>query len=186
MKSTINFEGHAIEYEIKLSKRTRTVRLTVSSNGAVTVTIPYTSNPNRAEQFVKIKAPWILRKLAYFKKFTQLTPAPMRRAEIENYKRQTRRLVTERLRYFNQFYNFTVGRISIRNQKTLWGSCSRKGNLNFNFRLALLPSELSDYVIVHELCHRGQFNHSQKFWDLVGQTLPDYAQLKKTLRAYKP
>lgn len=96
-----------------------------------------------------------------------------------------RSLVNERLRHFNKHYNFTYGRVSIRNQKSRWGSCSSKGNLNFNYKIALLPSHLADYVIVHELCHRGQFNHSQKFWDLVGETLPNYEKLVTELKGIR-
>ena len=91
-------------------------------------------------------------------------------------------LVTLRLAHFNTLYNFKYNRISIRNQFSRWGSCSRKGNLNFNFRIALLPSELADYIIVHELCHLGEFNHSKKFWNLVTLTIPNWQRLRNELR----
>lgn len=97
-------------------------------------------------------------------------------------KEMARARVSERLLYFNQHYKFKYGRISIRNQTTRWGSCSSKGNLNFNYRIATLPDDLVDYIVVHELCHRGQFNHSKKFWDLVGETIPDHENLQKQLR----
>ncbi len=97
------------------------------------------------------------------------------------YKEKARDIVNTRLEHFNQHYKLTYGKISIRNQKSRWGSCSSKGNLNFNYKIALLPPHLADYVIVHELCHRGQFNHSQKFWDLVGETLPHYDVLMAEL-----
>ncbi|KND47663.1 MAG: putative metal-dependent hydrolase [Parcubacteria bacterium C7867-006] len=100
------------------------------------------------------------------------------------HKESARILATQRLEYFNQHYNLKFGKISIRNQKSRWGSCSSKGNLNFNYKIALLPSHLSDYVIVHELCHIGQFNHSQNFWDLVGETLPDYKKLVTELKMW--
>lgn len=91
-------------------------------------------------------------------------------------------LVTIRLAHFNSIYNFTYHRITIRNQSSRWGSCSRKGNLSFNYRLALLPPELADYIIVHELCHLGEFNHSKKFWDLVEKTIPNWRILRNNLR----
>lgn len=93
------------------------------------------------------------------------------------YKEKARELAHNRLKYFNQHYKLSYGKVSIRNQRSRWGSCSSKGNLNFNYKIALLPPHLADYVIVHELCHRGQFNHSQNFWDLVGETLPNYEKL---------
>ena len=99
------------------------------------------------------------------------------------HKEKAREIAIDRLAYFNQHYKLKYNKIAIRNQKSRWGSCSSKGNLNFNYKIALLPSHLSDYVIVHELCHIGQFNHSQKFWDLVAETLPNpellQAELKK-------
>ncbi len=91
-------------------------------------------------------------------------------------------LVTSRLAHFNHTYNFTYHRITIRNQSSRWGSCSRKGNLSFNYRLALLPPELADYIIVHELCHLGEFNHSKKFWDLVEKAIPNWRILRNNLR----
>lgn len=97
-------------------------------------------------------------------------------------KEDARKLVTERLEHWNKQYKFKYGRVSIRNQRSRWGSCSSKGNLNFNFRIVTLPPHLADYLIVHELCHLGQMNHSQKFWDLVGETLPNYIDLMQELR----
>ena len=94
-------------------------------------------------------------------------------------------LAQERVAHFNKAFNFRFNNINIKNQKTRWGSCSRKGNLNFNYKIALLPQRLSDYIIVHELCHLGQFNHSQKFWNLVARAMPDYLDIRKELRENK-
>jgi predicted metal-dependent hydrolase len=100
---------------------------------------------------------------------------------LEN-KNKAFELVKERIEYFNTFYNFKWDRIVVRNQKTRWGSCSKRGNLNFNYKIALLPQKSSDYIIVHELCHLGEFNHSRKFWDLVAKTIPDYKEIRKNLK----
>lgn len=97
-------------------------------------------------------------------------------------KETARALVEERLLYFNQFYGHSIGSVSIRNQKTRWGSCSRKGNLNFNYRLALIAPALADYVIVHELCHLKEFSHKKAFWDLVSKTIPDAVERRAQLR----
>ncbi len=94
-------------------------------------------------------------------------------------------LARMKLHHYNQFYNFTFKRITIRDQKSRWGSCSRNGNLSFNYRIALLPEKLGDYIIVHELCHLGQFNHSRDFWNLVAQTMSDWRVLRKELRKIK-
>ena len=91
-------------------------------------------------------------------------------------------LVTARLAHFNQVYGLTWKSVSIRNQKTRWGSCSRRGALHFNYRLVLLPPHLADYVIVHELCHLKEFNHSKKFWQEVERTLPDWRAARRELK----
>lgn len=91
-------------------------------------------------------------------------------------------LVHERLAFFNAHYNFKIGKIAIRNQRSRWGSCSKKGNLNFNYRIALLPAHLVDYIIVHELSHISEFNHSKDFWSLVAETLPDWRARRRELK----
>ena len=102
--------------------------------------------------------------------------------EYEKYKAQAFELATRRIEYFNAFYNFKYNGITIRDQKTRWGSCSTKGNINFNYKIVLLPPKLADYIIVHELCHLGQFNHSQKFWDLLAKIFPDHQALRVQLK----
>ena len=93
-----------------------------------------------------------------------------------------RTFVENRISYFNKFYNFKINRIAIKNTKTRWGSCSSKGNLNFNYKIIYLKPELADYLIVHELCHLGELNHSRRFWALVSKTIPDYAKINEDLR----
>ncbi|MFA6253907.1 MAG: M48 family metallopeptidase [Candidatus Paceibacterota bacterium] len=100
------------------------------------------------------------------------------------HKELARALVLARVEYFNQIYKLPVGRISIRNQRSRWGSCSKKGNLNFNYKVALIPAHLADYIIVHELCHLKEFNHSKRFWALVGQSTPNYLELRRELRGF--
>ena len=109
----------------------------------------------------------------------------MSKVDYEKHKESTRILVARKISEFNNFYNFKFNKIAIRNQRSRWGSCSKQGNLNFNYRLALIPDELVNYVIVHELCHLGEFNHSQKFWDLAAQTLPNHTELRKKLHAIR-
>ena len=98
---------------------------------------------------------------------------------------QARRFVENRISYFNKFYNFQINRVAIKNQSTRWGSCSSKGNLNFNYKIIYLKPVLADYLIVHELCHLGELNHSKKFWALVFKTIPEYAKINKELRRTK-
>jgi len=94
---------------------------------------------------------------------------------------RAKKLINERLKYYNQFYNFVYHKISIRRQKTRWGSCSSNKQLSFNYKLFFLPIELVDYVVVHELCHLKEMNHGKKFWQLVSQTIPDHKLRKKII-----
>ncbi|MBI2411220.1 MAG: M48 family metallopeptidase [Candidatus Kerfeldbacteria bacterium] len=104
------------------------------------------------------------------------------RKQFLKQKETARALVHERLQYFNSLYQFTFHRVSIRNQRSRWGSCSQAGNLNFNYRIIFLPGDLVDYIIVHELCHLKEMNHSARFWHLVAQTIPDYAARRRYLK----
>lgn len=90
--------------------------------------------------------------------------------------------IPQRVRKYAPIVGVDYGRITIRMQKSRWGSCSSKGNLNFNCLLMAMPEEIRDYVVVHELCHRKQMNHSDKFWAEVEAVLPDYKEKRKWLR----
>lgn len=91
-------------------------------------------------------------------------------------------VISQRASYFAAKMGVTYGRISIRAQKTRWGSCSGQGNLNFNWKLILMPPEILDYVVVHELAHRKQMNHSKLFWAEVERILPDYERRRRWLK----
>lgn len=106
----------------------------------------------------------------------------LRKKHYQKHKESARELILSRVAELNQSYGFKHGKIAIRNQKTRWGSCSKKGNLNFNYKIALLPQKMMDYVVVHELCHLGEFNHSKRFWALVERTVPDYRQIRAEMR----
>ena len=93
-----------------------------------------------------------------------------------------RQRITRRVEYFAPLVGVTYNRIFIKEQKTRWGSCSSLGNLNFNWKLILLNEELLDYVVVHELAHRIEMNHSPRFWAQVERILPDYRERRKWLK----
>lgn len=134
------------------------------------------------EVFLRSREAWIKERLA------TLPDDPddlLLRGSEEEYRERSeeaRILIERRLAYFQPLYGVIWQRISVRNQKTRWGSCSRGGNLSFNYRLVHLPERLSDYVIVHELCHLLAFDHSPRFWALVERTFPDYRELRSMLR----
>ncbi len=158
------------------------MRLAVYCSGNFIVTVPYGMNSHLVENFIIRKSKWIIDKLEYFKNFQDLFFAKGGKREFVKYKEQALALAKERVNYFNKKYRFEFNEITIKNQKTRWGSCSRKGNLNFNYKIAILPRRLSDYIIVHELCHLGEFNHSRKFWNLIAKAMPDYLELRDELK----
>jgi predicted metal-dependent hydrolase len=100
----------------------------------------------------------------------------------KRYRERARVLVHERLEHFNAHYKLIYGRVSIRNQKTRWGSCSSKGNLNFSYRILFLEPAAQDYLIIHELCHLKHFNHSKAFWGLVAEQCPEWRKYHTELR----
>jgi predicted metal-dependent hydrolase len=96
-----------------------------------------------------------------------------------------RQLVAVRLDKLNSQYDFRFARLSIRSQRTRWGSASSRSTLSFNYRIIYLPPELQDLIIVHELCHLKEMNHSPAFWALVAQAIPNWKKLRKELRRYR-
>lgn len=98
------------------------------------------------------------------------------------YKEDARILVHTKIAQLNTHYGHPIKKIFIKNHRSRWGSCSSKGNLNFNYKIVFLSEELQNYLIVHELCHLEAFNHSPKFWSLVAQTIPHYKMLQKKLK----
>jgi len=97
-------------------------------------------------------------------------------------RKKAKDIIDARVKYWAGVMGLEYGRVSVKDQRTLWGSCSRKKNLNFNWRLAAAPRETLDYVVIHELCHLREMNHSGKFWSHVGAVCPDYAARKKWLK----
>ncbi|MDO8594239.1 MAG: M48 family metallopeptidase [bacterium] len=185
MERIIELEDKRVEYTLRISRRTRGVRLCVASGGVFTVTASPRVRQSAIEEFIVKKAGWVLEKIKYFSKF------PIRQAQgkrinrkkhFAEHKEKARLLVQERLEHFNQFYGLTWNKVAIRNQRSRWGSCSRKGNLNFNYKVVFLPPHLADYLVVHELCHLEELNHSSAFWSLVARTMPEHREMRKELR----
>jgi hypothetical protein len=161
------------------------MRITVQCDGNCIVSAPRWISNSSVEKFVFEKSKWIIEKIEDFKKSGIGKNKLLHRRskiEYEQNKKQAFNLIKEKLENFNDFYNFSYSRISIRNQRTRWGSCSKKGNLNFNYKLIFLPEKLADYIVVHELCHIQEFNHSRNFWNLVAKTFPDYKSIVKELK----
>jgi len=174
-----------IQYSLKESDRAKRMRLAVYCDASVVVTVPRGVEMSLIEKFLQEKRNWIDDKISYF---TQFKNKPITRYSEEDYKKykdEAFALANERVTHFNQIYGFSYNDINIKNQKTRWGSCSAKGNLNFNYKIIFLPETVRDYVVVHELCHLKEFNHSRKFWNLVARTIPDITEVKLELRKWE-
>lgn len=178
-------------YTLRKSSRARRIRLAVyplanntgrvGCGGNVVVTLPYHAAEYLVEKFLKEKARWLLAKLEFFSR-PPVAGVPDEHADYAKYKQEALVLVTDRAAYFSSMYNVAYKNIRIKKQKTCWGSCSKKGNLNFNYKILFLPLRVRDYVIIHELCHLKEFNHSRAFWNLVAQAAPDYQEARRDLK----
>lgn len=173
-----------MNYTLKKNKRSKSIRISVRAGGEVLVTMPWRMPKFLVEKFVESKRDWIEERLSEQKFRPQKLLAHYSAKDFKEYKEKARSFALERIAYFNTFYNYKIGKVFIRNQKTRWGSCSSRGNLNFNYKIFLLPIELADYIVVHELCHLTQMNHGPKFWALVGQQVPNYKELRKQISLY--
>ena len=154
------------------------------TDGTVIARAPLRMPKDRILCFLSEKASWIRMqqgKMQEREKMRQQARIHLDAAQEKELRERAKSVLAQRTAYFARQVGVTYGRITVRDQKTRWGSCSQTGNLNFNFRLILAPLEVLDYVVVHELCHRRQMNHSTQFWQEVAQVLPDYRKRKAWL-----
>jgi len=182
IKKSIVLQNKNIDYTLRKSNRTKRVSLSVSHDGSVAVTIPYSLTENVAERFLQEKANWLFSRLEFFKQFEERIIIKKTIKDYAENKEKALSLVKSKVVYFSKLYEFEYNRISVRNQKTRWGSCSKKRNINFNYKILFLTERLADYIIVHELCHTKELNHSKNFWNLVKEILPDYKKLRKEIK----
>ena len=164
----------------------KTVAIQVNSDLSVTVRAPYSASEKDIEEILKKKEAWISRHIEKIKKTKERFEAEptekLTREKVIALAEEALKVIPERVEYFAKVIGVTYGKITVRNQKTRWGSCSSKGYLNFNCLLMLAPPEVLDYVVVHELCHRKQMNHSKAFWLEVEKVLPNYKEVRKWLK----
>lgn len=156
----------------------RTVAVEITRDRRVVVRAPLRMKDRDIEAFLELKSPWIAAHLAR----PVATQPPMTEAEKAALMASAREDIPRRVVQFAPQVGVSVGRVTIRCQHTRWGSCSSKGNLNFNCLLMLCPPWVRDYVVLHELCHRREMNHSPRFWALVAANCPDYNAARRWLR----
>ena len=167
-----------MEYQIIRSNR-KTAALQINDRGELLVRCPRQMSDAQVADFVERHRSWIqkhLKRCPVLPRFTS--------GELEALVQKACAVIPPRVQYWAKQMGLSYGKITIRNQKTRWGSCSSKGNLNFNCTLALTPTEVMDYVIVHELCHRWHMDHSARFWAAVEAWVPDYESCRSWLKSH--
>jgi len=168
-----------MEYTVVRSRR-KTIAIQITPASQVLVRCPLRMSQRDVQRFVDSKSHWIS---AHLNRIAQFPPQPVfSDAELLEMVQWAKDTLPERVAFWAAKAGVTYGRITIRRQHTRWGSCSSKGNLNFNCLLALVPEDVLDYIIVHELCHRKHMNHAPAFWTEVARLLPDYARPRAWLK----
>jgi predicted metal-dependent hydrolase len=178
---TVQLQNTSITYKVRKNSLARNIRISINREGEVALTVPRFVPERFAENFLISKADWIIsqvNKINDAKPFKNLLKYP----PYKTSRKEAHQILKKKVEEVNEFYNFKYGRITIKNQRTCWGSCSRRGNLNFNYKLAFMDDKYADYVVTHELCHLKELNHSKRFWTLVAERLPNYKIVQKEMR----
>ena len=181
-----------MNYKIIRSKR-RTISLLISPDATLTVRAPFMATLEYIKKLVAKKRSWINKKQMQMLKFINSGDSfylgevhklkfGSRTDAIEWYRRQAFPKITERARFYSQKTGWKFKSISITKAESRWGSCGPQGSINFSWRLVMAPPDVVDYVIVHELAHIPERNHSAGFWNKVKSVLPDYKERRKWLR----
>lgn len=172
-----------IEYIILRSDR-KTIAIQVKSDGSVTVRAPHGTSERRIRAFVNEKSEWIFktRKKLLDKRQKIIDEDPIDTDDVLELSKRAKDLIPARAGYYAKLIGVEYGRITVRHQRSRWGSCSARKNLSFNCLLMLTPPEVIDYVVVHELCHIKEMNHSKKFWAEVEKVIPDYKARREWLK----
>ena len=171
------------EYQLQVIFSDRkTFALRVTGPGSVEVRAPRRAAKSQIASFVRRHEGWLQKQLSLAEAKKAAALPPFTEEEIRDLAKRALEELPRLAGRFAPLLGVTYGRITIRNQKTKWGSCSGKGNLNFNCLLMLCPEKAREYVVIHELCHRREMNHSPRFWALVESMMPDYRVWRSWLK----
>lgn len=167
--------------------RARRYLLRVGDDGGVRVTLPRWGSRREAVTFMESQQAWIEAQRRRIERVrAEASTRPRLEPEAERaYRERAVRELPERLTGLASSLGLTVSRISVRNQKWRWGSCSPSGHICLNWRLVMLPDEVRDYVLIHELMHLKRMDHSAKFWKLVERACPEFKMMRRALRAHE-
>ncbi len=168
---------------LEKSKRARRLRISIRPFKGVRVTVPYGISFSRAEEFINSHIKWMLKHSRQMKQVEQEYQNNQKQTLQISDRQEARRILINRLNELADQYGFSFNRVFIRNQATLWGSCSAQNNINLNMKLVCLPQHQLDYVILHELVHTKIKNHSRKFWTELAQYIANPRSVSKELRS---
>lgn len=165
------------------SRRAKHLNIYVKPHKGVRVAVPYRLSLKKAEEMVNSRKSWIRKHLARMAHLKQKHDILVQESAHVS-RSQAKKKLIKRLNELAERYGFTYNRVFIRNQRTRWGSCSSSNNINLNLKLVLLPEELMDYVILHELVHTRRKNHSREFWSELNTLVEDAKKLSSRLKEY--
>ncbi len=166
---------------IRTGRQYKNLNLRVDVGGKLNISRPRFLSDFYLNKYLLEKSGWIFTKIDYFKSLS-LPSLEERKKNYLKSKDLAGVFVLRKLDYFNQIYGFKYNQVRIKNQRNCWGSCSGKKNLNFNWKVINLPEPLVDLIVVHELCHLAEMNHSNNFWRLVEKAIPDYKKRRQELK----
>jgi len=176
---SIKLKKNRLKYGLKRSLNVKEMKLSVSRRGSLVLVVPKKASDSAIRRFIISRADWIWDRLDVIIRINQGKAVKSSRCDYLKNRERARKFITDRVRYFSEMHGFKYNKIRIKNQRTVWGSCSVDGNLNFNYILFKMPKDIADYIIIHELCHLKRFDHSENFWNLVARILPGYRSIKQ-------
>lgn len=192
MENTLRIKYQSKLYDLPytlIRSNRKSCSISITPNGRITVRVPLRISDREIRHLLTDRQNWIITK--YLEQQQKQARMPVsdltdtqRAALTQRYIAAAREYFPKRAAHFQQFTGGTYSRITIRDQKTRWGSCSARGTLSFNWRLMLAPPAILDYVVVHELCHLTHMNHSPAFWQAVEAVCPDYRDSRRWLKEH--
>lgn len=175
-------DNQKIDYTFKRLCRSRTLRISIRRDGKVSVTAPFFVSSKQGEKFLIQNGNWVKEKLKQHKENSAKSIFPSGNKDFLINKSRALHLVRDKIAKLNAIYGFKYAKVSIKKMSTRWGSCSKQGNLNFNYKMIYLSDDLAEYIVAHELCHLSQMNHGRNFWKLVAHTISNWQILRRQLK----
>lgn len=183
MEKEVDINGNRVSYTLKRSRKAKRMRVAVLCDCSIVVTSPQALPENAILKFIKLKSDWITNKITFFSNLDiDSDIAIWSKDHFEKHKAEALKVVQKKVRHYSKKHDFAPNQVRVKMLKTKWGSCSKKGNLNFSYKIIFLPSKLQNYIVLHELCHLREMNHSKRFWSLLSTYVPDYKDLRDELR----